>query len=160
MKKVLLVISTISLITMAAASSAREGGCRHGGGSMQHLSMASPVMAEILDLTDTQITEIRNVLKENRKEHRRIKKADRQNLHDLDPGSADYQQQVKSLVEDRVKLVESRMLNRADIHKKVYTILTPEQRSKMKNLREKMQSRSHKRHHKAQHGNPSEDVSS
>lgn len=93
---------------------------------------------QMLDLTDEQkaaVDEIYYAAKEQRKESRADRAADRQAMMDLNPGDADYQTQVAALAKQKAAQVEQKILSRAAMQAQVYEILTPEQREKLMQLK-------------------------
>lgn len=102
-------------------------------------------MAKKLDLTEEQKAAIEEIHrsyggpdKDGRKQHRhQVMRA----FAELDPTAADYQERVAEIAHEEAAKVEQAILQRGEIHAKVYSVLTPEQREKMKAMHEMRKSR-------------------
>lgn len=112
------------------------GGYHHGG--RDH----AQYLAKKLDLTEEQkkaVAEIHSTYaKQDRKQQRHELMRD---FAELDPAAADYQQKVAGIARAHAAKVEQSIIERGEIHAKVYEVLTPEQRTKWKALLEKRKAR-------------------
>lgn len=64
-----------------------------------------------------------------------------QDIAELDPASPDYQEQVAAIAKEQAAKVEQSIIERGRIHAQVYEVLTPEQRTKLKELKAKRKER-------------------
>ncbi len=114
----------------------RHGGhAGHGGSYLHHLEKK-------LDLTEEQKAAIAEIHKAHpRDENKEDRRNFRRDLADLDPAAADYQQQVTAIAKEQAANLEQTIIERGAVHAKVYAILTPEQRVKLKELKAKRQER-------------------
>ncbi len=120
---------------------------RHGGGYGDHAggkgSMMGPRMLQMLDweleLSDQQRDQIRELMKAHQdsmagqRSHMQLHRA----MRELDPASADYQQQVKELAEQQAAAISQRMVAHAQTYADIYAVLTPEQQQLFKAMRDK-----------------------
>lgn len=123
--------------------SGKRGG-RHGGKMMKR-------MIKKLDLTDAQQAQIKT-LRESQKEQykalREERKALRTEMQALDTTSADHQSQVTALADKKAKLDRKSFIQRSEARQQFEAVLTAEQRTKLKELKEKRRNRGGKRHGK------------
>ncbi len=148
-----LVFGTGAELTMAGGGFGGCDGDRKGGKhyrGMQEQGMAGDrygMMGERmlrkldweLELTDQQRDQIRDLMKE-RQQKMTDRKGQKQNMYqqmrELDPAAADYQQQVAELATQQAETVRQRLVDRAEGMAELYAVLTPEQQQKFKELQD------------------------
>jgi len=142
MKKLIqtLVLSTALLGTVGAYAGDREGyhrgeGYHHGHGKggkhLQHL-------VKKLDLTEAQKSAIEEIHKAHRKGGDESRKRPFiRDVSQLDPTSPDYQEQVAAMAKEQAAKLEQAIIERGQVHAKVYEILTPEQRTQLQEMKNK-----------------------
>jgi len=112
------------------------GGCGGGGGGR---GMNMVMMEKVLDLTPDQVTQIQALRAEMMPAGPQGKPRFSQQLMQLDPTAADYQQQVDAMADAAANMSRERILQRAQMHSSMYQILTPAQRKEWAEIRAEMQ---------------------
>ncbi|OMH38953.1 Spy/CpxP family protein refolding chaperone [Motiliproteus sp. MSK22-1] len=110
---------------------------RHGKGSMMGAKMLNVLDWE-LELTAEQRDQIRSLMKDQQAQKGQMnspKQNMRKSMMELDPGSADYQEQVKQLAQQQADQITQRMTERAETYAAIYAVLTPEQQQTFKELK-------------------------
>jgi periplasmic protein CpxP/Spy len=143
MKKLIqtLVLSTALLGTATAYAGDRDGYHRgegdhqgHGKGGKHHLHH----LVKKLDLTEAQKSAIEEIHKAHRKggaeSHKRPFTRD---VSQLDPTLPDYQEQVAAIAKEQAAKLEQAIIERAQVHAKIYEVLTPEQRVQLQEMKNK-----------------------
>ena len=119
-----------------------RGGKRHGGGHMMKR------MTEKLDLTEAQQAELKTLREAQKEEHKTLReemKALRTEMQALDTTSADYQSQVVVLADKKAILDRKQFIQRSEARQKFEAVLTAEQRTTLKELKESRKSRRDKK---------------
>lgn len=123
----------LSATLLAGATAYADPGNGSWGGGRDHIHF----LAKKLDLTDEQKVAIEDIHssygKSRGKPHRNGFKNDFANL---DPSSQDYSERVAQIAREQAAKVERSIIERGEIHAKVYQVLTPEQREKWQSLKE------------------------
>ncbi|HET7301308.1 MAG TPA: Spy/CpxP family protein refolding chaperone [Oleiagrimonas sp.] len=108
-----------------------------------------------LDLTESQRSNIHQLVRENMQQARTGMSdlhQKRMALEKATPGTAAYQNAANDLAKAAASSARSRVMRRADLNKKIYGLLTAEQRTKLADMRAQRQARmekwraSHKHH--------------
>lgn len=139
MKKLIQTL-VLSTALVGAAAYAGEGRGDHHGKGYPHGEGRSywHHLETKLDLTEEQKAAIAEIHKayprEDAKAHKRQFARD---LADLDPAAADYQAQVAAIAKEQAANLEQAIIERGQVHAKVYAVLTPEQRAKLQELKAK-----------------------
>lgn len=133
----------------ASASTARAAGPHSGHRHhhrMHHRGHGMHVLGK-LDLTESQRTSIHKLMRDNFRQAR----AGMDELHrkraafeKATPGTAAYQSAVDDLAEAEASAARSRVMRRADLHRKIHSLLTAEQRAKLADIRAQRQARMEK----------------
>lgn len=92
---------------------------------------------EELNLTATQQTQIRETMQQNFKELRPQMQSvtqKREAFEDATPGTSGYQSAVNALAQAEASFAQARTLREGALRSKIYSVLTPAQRTKLKNL--------------------------
>lgn len=138
------VLLSASLLTGAAAYAGPGYG--HGAGK-DHVHF----LAKKLDLTDEQKAAIEEIHrsygkqdKNGKEDKKHDKRAFKHGFANLDPASPDYSQRVAEIAREQGAKVEQSIIQRGEIHAKVYEVLTPEQREKLAALKENRKKRGEK----------------
>ena len=165
MKKVILVTLLASTLGLGAAAvhandasdtrggqgySKHEGGKhagkhrggRKGGGHMMKR------MAKKLNLTEDQQAQIKSFREAQKTQHQSLReqmKELRTETQALDTSSADYQNQVAALADKKANLDRASFIQRNAARQQFESVLTAEQRTMLKEMQEKRQSRGEKR---------------
>ncbi len=139
-----LMTSVLLSATLLTGATAYAGpGYGHGVGK-DHVHF----LAKKLDLTDEQkaaVEEIhRSYDKNGKADKKHDKRAFKHGFADLDPTSPDYTQRVAEIAREQGAKVEQAIIQRGEIHAKVYEVLTPEQREKLAALKENRKKRGEK----------------
>lgn len=116
--------------TNAATRTGHQQHGRHAGRMMG--------MLDQLDLTDTQRTSIRQMLRQNFEQARPDMQALRQKelaFESATPGSSAYQTATNDLAQAESNAAHARVLRQAELHTKIYNELTPAQRTKLASIR-------------------------
>ncbi len=97
-----------------------------------------------LDLTDTQKSSIKELRRDSFKQAKPAWKTlrdKRMALGKATPGSADYQRAADDLAHASANAASARVLRQAELRKKIHDILTPEQRTRLADMRAKRMER-------------------
>lgn len=121
----------VAVVTAGLAASTlalAQGGHGHfgGGGPMAEL--------ERLNLSDTQWLQVHKIMQNHRKESRPLREEEmalRKGFVTLDPGSANYTQQVANLQDQAAKVARDRVADMASVKSQVYAVLDDAQRAKL-----------------------------
>lgn len=134
-------------LAISAVTFAGPGGklCGKGGNfdsakSAEFMQKRLDRMGEKLSLTDDQKAKLKAVFESratNAQAQREKMQAVRTGMQALDPSATDYEQKLKELAAQKAALMEQRMVNRGMQKQQISTILTEEQRTKMKEMRGK-----------------------
>ena len=129
--------------------------CKHGGGKHGEYSAEKKVeymqkrmerMSSKLGLTDNQKTQVQTLIQNHRntmKPLRNEKRALRQEMKNLDPAATDYSAKLADVANRKAELVSQITLANGNKRQKMAQILTPEQRTKMQEMRANRKSRHH-----------------
>jgi periplasmic protein CpxP/Spy len=139
MKKLIQTLVLSTALAGAAATYAGDGhgdghgkGDHHGGRSYMHHLVTK------LDLTEEQKKAIEEIHaaypRGDAKAHKRQFARD---ISELDPAAPDYQAQVAAIAKEQAAKLEQAIIERGEVHAKVYAVLTPEQRTKLQELKNK-----------------------
>ncbi len=130
----LLLCAAVLMLFSAQASTAYAfSGPQDGGSRMAAL-------ADRLNLTDQQRQQFEAIHSDGRESGKSIHEAMRMNrdaMHKLDPGQADYAKQVATLADEKAELVKQMVIQRSDIRSQVHAILSPEQRKAASEMKSK-----------------------
>ncbi|WP_286240914.1 Spy/CpxP family protein refolding chaperone [Neptuniibacter halophilus] len=113
-----------------------------------HMQRKLDRMSERLNLSEEQEAQLRSHMaggKDQMKAQRESRREIQRQLMQLDPGAADYQDQLSQLVLKAQKQTEAMILARAEQKEKLHQILTPEQEAKFAEMRSQMQEKMEKR---------------
>ena len=140
MKKSLIAAGLIIGTSLAVSAIAFPAHAQCGGkqGMMQER------MAQSLNLTDKQQEQFKQIHRDARDQMQSMRDAMQDNrdaLRKLDPTAKDYMKQVDKLAAEKGSLVESMVRAHAKTRAEISAILTPEQRTKMSELRKQNQDR-------------------
>jgi len=125
----------IALTTSAASTFAGRGDC--GG---PNRGMHKPMLEKILTLSDEQksaIADIRATYDTDDKPRAWLG----DQMRDLDPEAADYQQQLDQIAEQAATNTRERILQRAEVHAQIQAVLTEDQRLQLKGFKASHKSR-------------------
>ena len=140
------IVSLIALIFITSTSAVYAYGPDKHSGMHRHGKMGGFMMEKLLDLTEEQAEQIKQIRQEARAKGKQ--RFDRKEiffqLMDLDPSADNYQQQVDELAKAQADAVYQRVKEKAQMHAKIYTVLTPEQIEKARSLRAEMKDRMNK----------------
>ena len=117
--------------------SGKRGGGRHGGGMMKR-------MAEKLNLTEAQQAEIKTFREAQKVQHEALrteKQALRTEMKALDSTSADYQNQVAAIADKKANLERKEFIQRSESRQQFESVLTAEQRTTLKEMKESRKNR-------------------
>ena len=120
---------------------AGKRGGRHGGGMMKR-------MAEKLSLTDAQQAQIKTFREAQKVQHQALrteKQALRTEMKALDSTSADYQSQVAAIADKKANLERKEFIQRSESRQQFESVLTAEQRTTLKEMKESRKNRGGKR---------------
>src|SRR5699024_7163633 len=90
-----------------------------------------------LDLTDTQRTNIHQLMRDSHQTSRTSRKAmwqKRMALRNATPGTPAYRNAATALANAVAEAAKARVMRRADLQVKIYAELTPEQRTKLADM--------------------------
>lgn len=126
-----LLSATLATATLAGP----KGDCRHGG---ERWHQGEKILNQ-LNLSAEQKTAIESL----RAQHRDQKKAQRemrksQAMFPPTPDQADYDTQVQAYAQQKADAMEAKIIEKARMKAEIYALLTPEQQSKMLELRSEM----------------------
>jgi Spy/CpxP family protein refolding chaperone len=166
MKKALLVTLLASTLGFGAAAvhaddngsgkrgghgySKHEGGKhagKHRGGRKGGEQMMKR-MTKMLDLTEAQQAQLKTIQeaqKTQRESLREAMKSLRTEMKALDTSSDGYSNQVAALADKKANLDRQQFIQRSEARQQFESVLTEEQRAKMKEMQDKRQSRGEKR---------------
>jgi Spy/CpxP family protein refolding chaperone len=129
----------------------RGGGMRHGGMHMLDMHMLGK-----LDLSDTQRTSIRQMMRNSFEQTRPEMQALRQKREALEaatPGSSEYRSATDELASAEANAARQRVVREATLRTRIYGVLTEQQRTQLASLRAERKARmqqwrsGHPRHH-------------
>lgn len=148
-KKVLISVGAAAIVIgsgLAVAGGKHCDGGEHGGKYGGKFGGEHRVerMAKYLDLTPKQQESIKTLMAEKREEgedHRELRKEFREDLHELDPASPTYLNDVKVLAGKQSDAMAEKMVDMAEMKMELYAILTPAQIEKMESMKERKQKR-------------------
>ena len=140
----LLALSTVTLLQARPIGSC-EPGARHAMFQSEHGRHAGPMkMLRKLDLTEEQqdkvfelMHEQKPIMRDKMKEMRQT----RQVIHDAVMSEAYNAEQINQLADQQGKMVAEMIKMRTNNFNQIYSILTPEQKEKAREMREKFESR-------------------
>ena len=98
------------------------------------ISVGGPPPGGTGDLSDTQWLQVHKIMQNHRKESRPLREEEmalRRGFVTLDPGSANYAQQVANLQDQSAKVARDRVADMASVKSQVYTVLDDAQRAKL-----------------------------
>ncbi len=140
MKKVMIIATSLLVGSIAINAWACGPGSHtklHGHefyDEMKHI-----VFAQVVGLTEEQKTEIESIRADVKGDFKKSYSQEKTKpLFQLSPGSDSFQEDMAKLAKVKAKKVEAHILAKAEVYKRVYDILTPEQREKFKVFREEM----------------------
>jgi len=142
MKKSLIAAGLLVATSLAVPAIACPGGQCGGSQGMQQGMQQR--MAQQLNLTDKQQEQFKQIHRAARDGMQSIRDAMQDNrdaMRKLDPAAKDYMAQVDKLAAEKGSLVESMVKARASQRAEIAAILTPEQRTRMAELRKQRQSK-------------------
>lgn len=144
MRKSLIIGISVAALGITGLSAAYASGKYEHGSMMGERHMEE--MAQTLNLDDTQQDKMdalhdnqRKAMRDNMRSMRDL----RTQLHALDPGAADYQQQVDALAKQIAAQTEQMVQMRASQHKAMSEILTAEQRQTLAQMQEEHRGKGH-----------------
>ena len=131
-------LSSLLVGTLAIGTAAMAGphGKFGGGDSAERMEKRLDRMSEKLDLTAEQKTQMKAVM-ESRNAKSTERKALREAFQKLDPTSASYEADLKALAAKKAAMAEEATISRGLKRQKVAEILTPEQLTKMEEMKAK-----------------------
>lgn len=123
-----LTLAAVITAGLAASTLALAQGGPHGGfgGPMAEL--------ERLGLSDSQWLQVHKIMQNHRKEARPLREEEmalRKGFVTLNPGSANYAQQVASLQDQAAQVARDRIKDMASVKSDVYAVLDDAQRAKL-----------------------------
>lgn len=138
--------STLAIGTAAYASpgggkscGGKYGGKHSGKPTAEMMQKRFDRMAGKLELNDAQKQQLK-ALFDNKQTSRESQKTERDALREqmsqLDPTASDYDQKLAEYANTKSELVRQKTIEKGDMRKQMAQILTPEQRAKMKEMRE------------------------
>ena len=146
LSKVIIVTTLVTLGTVSAASFARDYGHHGRGGHGPGFNIER--MADRLDLSNTQLAEIRAIVDNVRTEKREYRANLRDNREQIKAlvkdGAADTAQ-LQVLADARGDLVAELTMQRAQVRAAIRAVLTPDQQAQFDELRESRRHRSRQR---------------
>jgi len=146
MRKTLIIGMTALSLTLGGLGVAVAGGKMGHDGPMDGRMIDR--LAHKLDLTDAQMDQVDEMMagefKDMRQQMRTMKDL-RQDLRQLDPNAADYQQQVDTLAAQIAANTEQMVKMRAEQKQAFNEILTPDQRTELAELKDSWRERMHNR---------------
>ena len=120
----------------------KRGG-RHGGG--KHMMKR---MAKKLELTEAQQTELKTLREAQKEQYKALReemKSLREKMKALDTTSADYDSQVAAIADEKANFERKRFIQKSAARQSFMNVLTEEQRTKLKTMKEERKSRHGKR---------------
>lgn len=136
--------------TSAPAPSATTGATSQDGLRGMHHGDHAMRLYRQLDLTDTQRTNIQQMMRasfEQAQPEMTALREKRMAFWNATPGSAGYQAAASDLAQAESKAASAQVLREADVRTKIYATLTPEQRTKLAALRTERQQQMQQRRH-------------
>jgi len=134
--KTIINILTLVLLSLGAIHSAYADGDRTD--RARHKPISMKMMHKALNLTDEQVNKIRTIRAEAKT--KRPSKRDMQqafaSLHQLDPNQADYPAQLDAAIATHTNKLATMMKKKAEVHQQVLAVLTPEQQSRLHELKQ------------------------
>ena len=128
-KQMAMMLFAVAAFALASLSSPAYAFPHHGPDGMRHMER----MADSLNLTEQQRQQFKQIHRDGRNAGMAIHDAMQDNrdaMMKLDPGAKNYSAQVAKLAAEKGELVKQMTIHYADQRRKVYAMLTPEQRSK------------------------------
>lgn len=164
-KSLTLIGSTLAALTLSAVVAAHPGNRdedhhryssdpEHRQEMMEkHSERRLKKMARHLELTDEQTAQLKTLFEQHPSDRTEgaSPKALHQAMRNLDPTDSDYQNKVNELIESAQKQMAERMQAKAAFHQELYQLLTPEQRNKLEQMKEKHTAMG-KKGHESKHG--------
>lgn len=128
----------------SATSTSMHKGMHHGMHHWRGHHRGSMDMLRKLDLTDTQRTDIKRMMREEHDQAKPEMQAlmeKRMAFENATPGTPEYQTAAQQLAQAEAQAAQTRVTRHAAMRTKIYNELTPEQRTKLASLRSEHQSR-------------------
>ena len=128
-KQMAIMLFAIAVFALAPLSSPAYAFPHHGDEGMHHMER----MADALNLTEAQRQQFKQIHRDGRNAGMTLHDAmqdNREAMMKLDPGAKNYSAQVAKLAAEMGELVKQMGIHRGEQRRKVYDILTPEQRNK------------------------------
>lgn len=138
MKKLIQTLVLSTALASAAVYAGEGRGDHHGKG--HHHGEGRPYMHHLvakLDLTEEQKATIEEIHKAYPRDGKAHKRQFARDLAELDPAAPDYQQKVAAIAKEQAANLEQAIIERGQVHAKVYEVLTPDQRAKLQELKAK-----------------------
>lgn len=140
----LLASSPLALAATPPASAGAGQQARPAGHPGQHGNQHEMTLMQQLDLTDTQRTSIRQMMRDSFQQARPSMQALRQQriaFNEATPGSSNYQTLANNLAQAEATAAHDDVLRQAELRTKMYNVLTPAQRTKLAQLRTERRAR-------------------
>lgn len=153
-------IALLATITLSGSALADQHGGKQGGRHHPGMMQMMDRMAEKLQLTEQQREEIRAIHEEYRPRMKELMQATRETrkaLHEA-KGSGTSQSDVDALAKAQGENHAEMISLRHEIHQRVQTVLTEEQRAQMEEMKENRKDRMKERREKRRHRGQSEDA--
>ncbi len=134
MKKLIVTAATLALI-VAGTSTIAYGGKGNCKGKKIGSDERITLMKHVLDLSDEQVAQVREIKATRITQARDAFGQERQRIRDLDPSSSEYEEAVAEHAKARAEKVEAKIVDRGQMRAEIFAILTPEQQEKFKEFR-------------------------
>ena len=141
--------TTTSTTTPATSSSHWNTHGQKSHGMRHHGSWGDMAMLKQLNLSDAQSTQIKQLWQTSSNTGRADMQAlgqKRMAYENATPGTAGYQSAASALAQAESSATQQRVMREADLRSKIYTVLTPAQRTKLASLRSERQQKMQQRH--------------
>ena len=139
-------LAALTTLALAATAYAGPGGGHHGQQVAPFPGLAGPGlklerMAVHLELDETQVQSIENILESARPEFQALRadfRANRKALEALDPAAADYPAAINDIAAENGRLATEGTLLMSRVRNEVHAVLTVEQREKLQQSKQRM----------------------
>ena len=128
---------SLSILTPAVMAHDNKTSTHHKM-HQNHRVAFSVVMADALNLTNFQKTEIRKIEDQYKPKLKKLKIARKASLFKLDPASKNYYKKLEHMADERAKKARQMVILRGKMHAEIYAVLKPGQQQKLKSLKNEM----------------------
>ena len=130
-----------------------QQGKHFGGKRVKSVERRVERMAKYLNLSATQKQQVKSLMEANKATMQPLREQMRslhQSLRQLDPASSSFLSQLNSLADQQADLARRMTVARGQNRQQIFNLLTPDQQTKMKNMKDRRMQKRMQRHERRQ----------